>query len=193
MPLRGNVETRLRKLDDGEVDATILALAGLKRLGLTQHATKIMSADEFLPAVGQGAIGIEARANDTRTREMLARIDHADTSTAIACERAFLAELDGSCKTPIGGHATLSGDTMHFRGLIARPDGSRRARHRRHGPRADAIKIGTEAGRELKRDAPVPASSIGRPCASSSPARRPIANAPPPLCARADTRCWSRR
>ena len=90
VPLRGNVETRLRKLDDGEVDATMLALAGLKRLGLAEHATKIMSADEFLPAVGQGAIGIETRADDARTRELLTRIDHADTSTALACERAFL-------------------------------------------------------------------------------------------------------
>ena len=105
MPLRGNVETRLRKLEAGEVDATLLALAGLRRLGLTEHATRVMSVDEFLPAVGQGAIGIEARADDTRTRDMLARIDHADTSTALACERAFLAELDGSCKTPIAGHA----------------------------------------------------------------------------------------
>ena len=83
VPLRGNVETRLRKLDAGEMDATILALAGMKRLGLTQHATKIMSTDEFLPAVGQGAIGIEARADDARTRETLARINHADTSTAL--------------------------------------------------------------------------------------------------------------
>ena len=107
----------------GEVDATILALAGMKRLGLAEHATKIMSAEEFLPAVGQGAIGIEARANDARTRELLARIDHADTSTALACERAFLAVLDGSCKTPIGGHADISGDTIHFRGLLAHPDG----------------------------------------------------------------------
>ena len=147
VPLRGNVETRLRKLDAGEVDATILALAGLKRLGLTRHATKIMSTEEFLPAVGQGAIGIEARANDARTRELLARIDHADTSTALACERAFLAVLDGSCKTPIGGHADISGDTIHFRGLLAHPDGdpscehsdARAARRRdqdRHGSRA---------------------------------------------------------
>ena len=97
-------------------DATILALAGMKRLGLTQHATKIMSVEEFLPAVGQGAIGIETREDDARTREVLARIDHADTSTAIACERAFLAVLDGSCKTPIGGHADISGDTISFAG-----------------------------------------------------------------------------
>ena len=154
LPLRGNVETRLRKLDAGEVDATILALAGMKRLGLTQHATKIMSTEEFLPAVGQGAIGIEARENDARTRELLARIDHADTSTALACERAFLAELDGSCKTPIGGHAEISGDTIHFRGLLAHPDGDPSCEHRTRGPRADAIKIGMEAGRYIKRAAP---------------------------------------
>ena len=153
VPLRGNVETRLRKLTDGEVDATILALAGMKRLGLTEHATKIMSAEEFLPAVGQGAIGIEARENDTRTREILARIDHADTSTALACERAFLAVLDGSCKTPIGGHADISGDTIHFRGLIARPDGAAAHDIAGTGLRKDAIMIGSEAGRELKAQA----------------------------------------
>ena len=153
VPLRGNVETRLRKLADGEVDATILALAGLKRLGLVEHATKIMSAEEFLPAVGQGAIGIEAREDDTRTREILARIDHADTSTALACERAFLAVLDGSCKTPIGGHATLSGDVLQFRGLIARPDGTAAHDIAATGRRKDAIMIGGEAGRELKAQA----------------------------------------
>jgi hydroxymethylbilane synthase len=149
--LRGNVDTRLRKLDEGQVDATILALAGLKRLGLADRATAIMSADEFLPAVGQGAIGIEARANDARTRELLARIDDAATSTAIACERAFLAMLDGSCKTPIAGHATLSGDALHFRGLIARPDGAAAHDIAGMGKRGDAIKIGAEAGHELKR------------------------------------------
>ena len=149
--IRGNVETRLRKLADGEVDATILALAGLKRLGLVQHATTIMSEHEFLPAVAQGAIGLEARASDERTREILARINHADTFTAIACERAFLAELDGSCKTPIAGHATLSGDTLHFRGLIARPDGAAAHDIAGTGHRQDASKIGAEAGRELKR------------------------------------------
>jgi hydroxymethylbilane synthase len=154
VPLRGNVHTRLRKLDDGEVDATILALAGMKRLGLAEHATAIMSAEDFLPAVAQGAIGIETRTDDARTRELLARIDHADTSTAIACERAFLAELDGSCKTPIGGHADISGDTIHFRGLLAHPDGNPSCEHRSRGPRAAAVKIGTEAGRAIKRDAP---------------------------------------
>jgi hydroxymethylbilane synthase len=151
--IRGNVETRLRKLAEGEVDATILALAGLNRLGLTKHVTKIMSAEEFLPAVAQGAIGLEARANDERTREILSRINHADTFTAIACERAFLAELDGSCKTPIAGHATLSGDALAFRGLIARPDGKAAHDIAGTGHRKDASQIGTEAGRELKHRA----------------------------------------
>jgi hydroxymethylbilane synthase len=150
-PLRGNVETRLRKLDDGQVDATILALAGLKRLGLEAHATKIMEATEFLPAAGQGAIGIETRADNTRVREALAKIDHADTSTAVACERAFLAELDGSCKTPIGGHATLSGGVLHFRGLIVKPDGSAAHETSVAGPRASATTIGADAGRALKQ------------------------------------------
>ena len=154
VPMRGNVETRLRKLADGECDATILALAGLKRLGLADRATKIMNAYEFLPAAGQGAIGIEVRKNDARTRELLARIDHADTSAEVACERAFLAELGGSCKTPIGGHAGLSGDTIHFRGLLAHPDGQPSYEHGTRGPRADAVKIGTEAGRFIKREAP---------------------------------------
>ena len=151
VPLRGNVETRLRKLDDGEVDATILALAGLKRLGLAERATKIMSAEEFVPAAGQGAIGIETRQDDTRTRELLARIDHADTSTAVACERAFLAELDGTCKTPIAGHAILSGGVLQFRGLIAKPDGSAAHETAVAGGRDNAIAIGADAARALRQ------------------------------------------
>ena len=153
VPLRGNVETRLRKLDNGDVDATLLALAGLKRLGLAGHATHIMSAEEFLPAAAQGAIGVEVRAGDARVRDILARIDHADTSTAVACERAFLAALDGSCKTPIAGHATISGDAVQFRGLIARPDGSAAHDTSGRGHRKDAATIGTDAGRELKHRA----------------------------------------
>jgi hydroxymethylbilane synthase len=151
VPMRGNVETRLRKLDDGDVDATILALAGLKRLGLAARATKIMSAEEFVPAAGQGAIGIETRADDSRTRELLARIDHGDTSTAIACERAFLVELDGSCKTPIAGYAALSGGVLQFHGLIAKPDGSAAHETAVAGGRDNAITIGADAGRALKQ------------------------------------------
>jgi hydroxymethylbilane synthase len=154
VPLRGNVETRLRKLDAGEVDATLLALAGLKRLGLAGNATALLDPHEFLPAVGQGAITIETRTDDARTRGLLAKIDHADTSVALACERAFLGVLDGSCRTPIAGHATLDGDTLSFRGLILRPDGSEAFETSRVGKRSDAQALGADAGAELKRRAP---------------------------------------
>ena len=120
---RGNVQTRLRKLDDGVVDATLLALAGLKRLGLADAATAVLSVDDFLPAVGQGIIAIETRADDAATRNALASIAHVDTATALAAERAFLGVLDGSCRTPIAGHATLHAGRLTFRGLIAKPDG----------------------------------------------------------------------
>jgi len=152
-PLRGNVETRLRKLDAGEVDATLLALAGLRRLGLVDHATSVMTIDEFLPAVGQGAIGIETREDAARVRGLLAGIDHMATSISISCERAFLSALDGSCKTPIAGHATVSGDTVQFRGLIVRPDGSVAHDIAGTGGRKDAAVIGADAGRELKHRA----------------------------------------
>ncbi|WP_137042579.1 hydroxymethylbilane synthase [Pseudolabrys sp. FHR47] len=150
-PLRGNVETRLRKLEAGEVDATLLAIAGLNRMGLADHATHIMPADEFLPAVAQGAIGIETRGDDNRTRQFVAPINHAPTFIAVACERAFLTALDGSCKTPLAGHATLSGDTLHFRGLIARPDGTAAHDITGNGHIRDAVRIGEEAGRALKK------------------------------------------
>ena len=153
LPLRGNVETRLRKVDAGEVDATILALAGLKRLGLADQATAIMSVEEFLPAVGQGAIGIETREDNKSVRDILVRVDHVDTSTAVACERAFLGALDGSCKTPIAGHATVSADAIQFRGLIVRPDGSAAHDIAGTGKRKDAATIGAEAGHELKHRA----------------------------------------
>jgi hydroxymethylbilane synthase len=150
VPFRGNVETRLRKLDAGEVDATLLALAGLKRLGLADAATAILPIEEFLPAVGQGIIALETRADDARTRDLLAAIDHAESATALACERAFLGVLDGSCRTPIAGHATVSAGRLAFRGLIAKPDGSAHFETRRDGAIADATTLGADAGRELK-------------------------------------------
>ena len=154
VPLRGNVETRLKKLEAGEVDATILALAGLKRLGLADKATALLDAQEFLPAVGQGAITLEAREDDRRMRDLLAKIDHADTSVALACERAFLGVLDGSCRTPIAGQAVLDGDAIAFRGMILRPDGSEAYETSRAGNRRDATVLGADAGAELKRRAP---------------------------------------
>jgi hydroxymethylbilane synthase len=150
VPLRGNVETRLRKVEAAEVDATLLAVAGLKRLGLLSAATTLLDIDEFLPAVGQGAIGIETRADDASTRTAVAKIDDADTATAVAAERAFLAVLDGSCRTPIGGYATVSDDMVHFRGVIVKPDGSEAFDVSRHGRRSEAAQLGADAGRELK-------------------------------------------
>jgi hydroxymethylbilane synthase len=149
--LRGNVETRLRKLDEGIVDATLLALAGLKRLGLADAATAVLAVDEFLPAVGQGIIAIEARDRDTATRALLAPLNHAETATALAAERAFLAVLDGSCRTPIAGHATVAAGRVQFRGLIAKPDGSAVFEAAREGEAADAVRLAEDAAAELKR------------------------------------------
>ena len=148
--LRGNVETRLRKLDAGEVDATLLALAGLKRLGLAAAATAVLPIDEFLPAVGQGIIAIEARGDDQRTLELIEPVNHTDTAIALAAERAFLAVLDGSCRTPIAGYAVVSAGSLVFRGLIARPDGSAVLETERRGAAADAVELGADGGRELK-------------------------------------------
>jgi hydroxymethylbilane synthase len=148
--LRGNVETRLRKLGAGEADATILALAGLKRLDLTGAVATVLDIDEFLPAVGQGAIVIETREDDDRTRALLASIDDADTATALAAERAFLRTLDGSCRTPIAGYATVAADALEFRGMILKPDGSECFECARRGARNDAAALGADAGRELK-------------------------------------------
>jgi hydroxymethylbilane synthase len=150
VPLRGNVETRLRKIENGDADATVLALAGLKRLGLVGAATAVLDLDEFLPAVGQGAIGIETRDDDTKTRALVEAINDADTATALATERAFLAVLDGSCRTPIAGHARVIDGVVRFRGLIAKTDGSEALEVSREGARADAVALGTDAGRELK-------------------------------------------
>ena len=150
---RGNVETRLRKLDEGVVDATLLALAGLRRLGLTAAATAILDTDEFLPAVGQGIVAIEARADDARTRALVDRINAPDDAIALAAERAFLTVLDGSCRTPIAGHAEVAVGRVSFRGLIAKPDGSQVYETTREGPVAQASALGADAGRELKERA----------------------------------------
>jgi hydroxymethylbilane synthase len=149
-PLRGNVETRLRRLDEGVADATLLALAGLKRLGIADVATAVLDLEAFLPAVGQGAVGIETRADDARTRTLLEPVNHADTAIALAAERAFLAVLDGSCRTPIAGHATVSAGHLRFRGMILKPDGSEAFETTRAGGIADAAKLGADAGAELK-------------------------------------------
>jgi hydroxymethylbilane synthase len=146
---RGNVETRLAKIERGVADATLLALAGLNRLGLANHATSILSTKEMLPAVAQGAIGIACRSDDARTRDLLQALTDESTATAVACERAFLGELDGSCRTPIAGLAEISGAALRFRGLVLNPEGSEWHEIERLGRKEDAASIGAEAGREL--------------------------------------------
>jgi hydroxymethylbilane synthase len=150
VPLRGNVETRLRKLDAGECAATLLAMAGLNRLGLAAAATAPLDLDDFVPAVGQGVIALETRAADEKTRERLAAIGDTAAATALLAERAFLAVLDGSCRTPIAGHARIAAGALAFRGLIAKPDGSASFDTTRHGAVADAEALGRDAGHELR-------------------------------------------
>ena len=142
---RGNVQTRIRKLADGVAMGTFLAVAGLNRLGLSQHISTIMEMDEMLPAVAQGAIGIEIKTSNHRVRTLVEAIHHNTTGIAIACERAFLAKLEGSCRTPIAGHATISGDTLSFRGQILSLDGKQSAEVSLSGPIEEAAAIGNEA------------------------------------------------
>jgi hydroxymethylbilane synthase len=148
--LRGNVDTRLAKREAGVVEATLLALAGLKRLGMAHVGTAVPE-DEMLPAVGQGAVCIECRADDAKVRAWLAAIDHRPTATCVAAEHAMLVVLDGSCRTPIAGHAILAADGLHLRGLIVKPDGSELIATERRGAPADAEAMGRDAGHELKR------------------------------------------
>ena len=147
---RGNVETRLRKLAAGEVDATLLARAGLDRLDLNEAGATTLSLEEMLPAVGQGAIGIECRADDPAVLMRLGAIDHLESHACVRAERALLAALDGSCHTPIGGYARIADGSLHLRALIARLDGSECLRAERTGTPGDAEGLGQDAGAELR-------------------------------------------
>ncbi|KAG6667845.1 hypothetical protein CIPAW_01G129500 [Carya illinoinensis] len=149
---RGNVQTRLRKLNEGAVQATLLALAGLKRLNMTENVTSILSTDEMLPAVAQGAIGIACRSNDDKMANYIASLNHEETRLAVASERAFLETLDGSCRTPIAGYAYKDEDgNCIFKGLVASPDGTRVLETSRKGLYAheDMVMMGKDAGKEL--------------------------------------------
>ena len=150
VPLRGNVGTRLAKLAAGDADATILAVAGLKRLGLADKITAALSPDEMLPAPAQGILAIEIRNDDTRARDLLAPLDHAETAACAAAERAFLAALDGSCRTPIAALATVANGRLILDAAIVSPDGSKLHRTRRDGGTTDAAALGRDAGAELK-------------------------------------------
>ncbi len=152
-PFRGNIETRIKKLEAGEVDATLLALAGLRRLGLAEAATEILETDTLLPAVGQGAIGITCR-DDEETVRLLQAVNHGPTWQRLTAERAMLAALDGSCRTPIGGLAEIDeGGGLRLRGLVARPDGSELFQTSRSGLATDAEAMGRDAGEELRERA----------------------------------------
>ncbi|MEM6945070.1 MAG: hydroxymethylbilane synthase [Pseudomonadota bacterium] len=147
---RGNVQTRLRKLGDGVAEATFLACAGLNRLGMNGEMRSAIEPEEMLPAVAQGAIGIESREDDTRILSLLAPLHCGETGSRLAAERAFLAGLDGSCRTPIGGLAVLEGDALWLRGEIIRPDGSERIVTERRGTLSDAAAMGSDAAAELR-------------------------------------------
>jgi hydroxymethylbilane synthase len=140
--LRGNVDTRLRKLDEGQYDAIILAAAGLKRLGLDARIASLVPTEASLPAVGQGVIGIECRTGDERTRALLAPLEHAPTRTCLDAERAFAARLQGSCQSPVAGFAELDGDGLRLRGLVGEPDGSRVFTDEARGAAGEAAALG---------------------------------------------------
>lgn len=146
---RGNVETRLRKLDDGVADGTFLACAGLNRLGLARHITEPIATDVMLPAVAQGAVGIEIRADDEETAQLVDPLNEEATALCVAAERAFLLRLDGSCRTPIAALAQLDGNTLHLRGEILTPDGRQCHAGGRIGEPEDGPAMGAELADEL--------------------------------------------
>ncbi|EKF9984841.1 hydroxymethylbilane synthase [Vibrio cholerae] len=147
--LRGNVGTRLSKLDAGEYDAIILAAAGLKRLELESRIRSFIEPEQSLPAVGQGAVGIECRVNDQRVRALLAPLNHADTADRVRCERAMNLTLQGGCQVPIGSYALLEGNTIWLRALVGEPDGSQIVRGEIRGPRIQAEQLGITLAEQL--------------------------------------------
>ena len=150
VPLRGNVGTRIDKLASSDIDATILAVAGLRRLGLSDAISAILDPAEMLPAPAQGAIGVEIRDDDERARRLLAPVNDPATESCIAAERALLAALGGDCRTPLGALATLAGGKLILDGLVITPDGTQRHTVRREGAAKDAVALGQDAGAELK-------------------------------------------
>jgi hydroxymethylbilane synthase len=153
--LRGNVATRLDKLARGEAEATLLALAGLRRLGLEHRADLVLDPDAMVPSAGQGIVGITCRAADTELHDLLAAIEDPEARAVSRAERALLAALDGSCRTPIGGHGRLLPDgRLHLTGLVARGDGSFLLKRSAIGAAADAERLGRDLGLALRADSP---------------------------------------
>jgi hydroxymethylbilane synthase len=153
VPIRGNVDTRLRKLAAGEADALVLALCGLQRLGVADQATEILPREIILPAVGQGALAIECRAGEARLHSLVEPLHDRRTAACVAAERAMLAALDGTCRTPIAGLAEIEGQELILEGLLLTPDGSAEIRAKTSGDPTQAEMLGTELGRELRRRA----------------------------------------
>ena len=149
--LRGNVNTRLAKLDDGQYDAIILAVAGLQRLGFNDRIRSQLSAEVSLPAIGQGAIGIECRENDAEVEELIAPLNHAETNLCVTAERAISQSLDGGCQLPIAGFAQLKKNKLHLRSLVGMPDGSKICRSEAQGTQADPIALGQRVAADLKK------------------------------------------
>jgi hydroxymethylbilane synthase len=149
VPLRGNVDTRLQKLESGEVDAIVLAAAGLKRLGLEELISHIIPFEQILPAIGQGALGLEVRQYDERTIDLLDFLNHEPTEVAVRAERSFLKELEGGCQVPIAGFASLNADAVHLKGMVAELDGRRIVRDEITGKKDQAEEIGIKLARRL--------------------------------------------
>lgn len=147
--LRGNVDTRLRKVDEGVVDAAVLACAGLDRLGRGDRITERLSIDRMLPAIGQGALALEMRADDTRVQGLCRALGDADSEVEVAAERALLEALGAGCRTPVAGHAVVAGDRLVIRALVGRPDASEILRERVEGPRRDATALGRRLAERL--------------------------------------------
>jgi len=147
--LRGNVNTRLRKLDDGEYGAIILAASGLKRLGFDERIKNYLEPEQSLPAIGQGAIGIETRESDEVVKDLLAPLADADTTKRVLAERAMNETLNGGCQVPLAGYAVLEGDQLYMRGLVGEPDGSKVLRAERRAPADDAVALGVQIANDL--------------------------------------------
>lgn len=148
--LRGSVQTRLQKVEIGEIDLTLLAVAGLKRLGILEKASSILSLEEFIPAVGQGAIGLQCREEDQKVRDLLAPLNHLPTFQTVTAERAFMKALNGSCRTPLAGYAWIEGETLFMRGMLSDREGKNMRFVSHEGLVTQAEKIGKEAALRLK-------------------------------------------
>lgn len=149
VPLRGNVDTRLRKLEEGEIQAIILASAGLKRLGLEKRITHVIPSDQMLPAIGQGSLGLEVRSDDGLTVSLLQFLNHEETEVTVRAERAFLKELEGGCQVPIAAFCRFRGGLLHLAGMVAELDGSYTVRDKITGEKAQAEQIGVTLARKL--------------------------------------------